>query len=38
MGRRGCGDQVEGAWNVDGKGISVQDMFTNGSHGIPRRR
>lgn len=25
-------NQLEGAWNVDGKGASVADMCTNGSH------
>ena len=29
--------QCEGAWNVDGKGISVQDIITNGSHTKPRK-
>lgn len=30
-------NQVEGAWNVDGKGDSVVDHFTNGSKSIPKR-
>lgn len=30
-------NQFEGAWNVDGKGPSVSDMCTNGSHKIPKR-
>ena len=30
-------NQFEGAWNVDGKGPSVPDMMTNGSHTSPRR-
>ena len=30
-------NQMEGAWNVDGKGSSVLDMCTNGSHVIPKR-
>lgn len=28
--------QVEGAWNVDGKEISVVDVLTAGAHGIDR--
>jgi 6-phospho-beta-glucosidase len=30
-------NQCEGAWNVDGKGASVSDMCTNGSHKVPKR-
>lgn len=30
-------NQCEGAWNVDGKGASVPDIITNGSHTTPRR-
>lgn len=30
-------NQCEGAWDVDGKGISVPDVITNGSHTMPRR-
>ena len=30
-------NQFEGAWNVDGKGPSVSDMCTNGSHTVPKR-
>ena len=30
-------NQCEGAWNVDGKGASVPDMCTNGSHKNPKR-
>lgn len=30
-------NQAEGAWNVDGKGISVSDICTNGSHTMPKR-
>lgn len=30
-------NQCEGAWNVDGKGISVPDVITNGSHTSPRQ-
>lgn len=30
-------NQFEGAWNVDGKGASVSDMCTNGSHTVPKR-
>ncbi|QFJ54814.1 glycoside hydrolase family 1 protein [Pseudobutyrivibrio xylanivorans] len=30
-------NQFEGAWNVDGKGASVSDMCTNGSHTTPKR-
>ena len=30
-------NQCEGAWDVDGKGPSVSDMCTNGSHTNPKR-
>ena len=30
-------NQCEGAWNVDGKGISISDVMTNGTHKEPRR-
>lgn len=30
-------NQFEGAWDVDGKGPSVPDMCTNGSHTNPKR-
>lgn len=30
-------NQAEGAWDVDGKGASVPDMCTNGSHTNPKR-
>jgi len=29
-------NQFEGAWDVDGKGPSVSDMCTNGSHTVPK--
>ena len=29
-------NQFEGAWDVDGKGASVPDMCTNGSHTSPK--
>ena len=29
-------NQFEGAWDVDGKGPSVPDMCTNGSHTEPK--
>lgn len=28
--------QCEGAWNVDGKGISIMDLVTSGSYEVPR--
>ena len=30
-------NQLEGAWDVDGKGPSTSDMCTNGSHKTPKR-
>lgn len=30
-------NQCEGAWNIDGKGVSVSDMCTNGSVNSPKR-
>lgn len=30
-------NQYEGAWDVDGKGVSISDMCTNGSHTKPKR-
>lgn len=30
-------NQCEGAWNADGKGISVPDVITNGTHTKPRQ-
>lgn len=30
-------NQFEGGWNLDGKGASVSDMCTNGSHTSPKR-
>ena len=30
-------NQCEGAWNADGKGISISDVMTNGTHTEPRR-
>ena len=30
-------NQFEGAWNTDGKGISISDVMTNGTHSTPRR-
>ncbi len=30
-------NQLEGAWDVDGKGPSTSDMFTGGTHSVARR-
>ena len=30
-------NQYEGAWDTDGKGPSISDMCTNGSHTTPKR-
>ena len=30
-------NQLEGAWNIDGKGISCSDICTGGSHTTPKR-
>lgn len=30
-------NQYEGAWNVDGKGVSISDMCTNGTAKVPKR-
>ena len=29
--------QLEGAWDVDGKGISASDVMTAGAHGVKRK-
>lgn len=29
--------QLEGAWDVDGRGPSVSDVMTGGAVGVPRR-
>lgn len=29
--------QLEGAWDVDGRGLSVSDVMTAGAYGVPRR-
>lgn len=29
--------QLEGAWNTDGKGMSVADVMTAGAYGVPRK-
>ena len=30
-------NQYEGAWDVDGKGVAIPDLCTNGTHTIPKR-
>lgn len=30
-------NQCEGAWDLDGKGPSIADMCTNGSHAVPKQ-
>lgn len=30
-------NQIEGAWNLDGKGISTADIMTSGTHDEPRK-
>ena len=30
-------NQYEGAWDVDGKGVSIPDLCTNGTHMVPKR-
>ena len=30
-------NQCEGAWNIDGKGVSISDVMTNGTHTQPRQ-
>jgi len=29
--------QLEGGWNLDGRGPSVSDVLTGGAHGVPRK-
>ncbi|MGL4624229.1 MAG: 6-phospho-beta-glucosidase [Culicoidibacterales bacterium] len=29
--------QLEGAWNLGGKGVSLADVMTAGAHGVPRK-
>lgn len=29
--------QLEGAWNIEGKGVSICDVMTAGAHGVPRK-
>lgn len=36
-GAASAANQCEGAWNVDGKGISISDVMTSGTHKCPRR-
>lgn len=30
-------NQYEGAWDVDGKGVAIPDLCTNGTHTVPKR-
>lgn len=30
-------NQIEGAWNIDGKGVSTADVMTSGTHEEPRK-
>ena len=36
-GAASAANQCEGAWNVHGKGVSISDVMTSGTHKSPRR-
>ena len=36
-GAASAANQCEGAWNVEGKGVSISDVMTSGTHKSPRR-
>ena len=36
-GAASAANQCEGAWQAEGKGVSISDVMTNGTHKEPRR-